>query len=80
MKTKINMNISYKELVSKIEKSGCVLERSNKHHVYSCYGAQCKIILPHHSRGDIVSPGIIRKVVNLLEGSYYGGNNRLRKT
>lgn len=79
MKTKININMSFKDLVKHIENAGWTLERSNKHMIYSKPNISNKIILPFHGKGEGVSPGIIRKTMNIIEGNYYGGNNRLRR-
>jgi predicted RNA binding protein YcfA (HicA-like mRNA interferase family) len=71
-KEQINLNVSYRELVKMIEAKGWQKDRSSKHILYIHQENTQKIVIPHKK----LSPGIVRKIINLVNGQYYGGNFR----
>lgn len=72
-KEKLNVQISAKDLIRKLKDRGWFLERQNKHLIYGHPERSEKIILP---TGKDISPGVVRKTLNLIEKKYYGGNNK----
>jgi predicted RNA binding protein YcfA (HicA-like mRNA interferase family) len=73
-KSKLRTNYNYREFAKLIESRGWSLLRSNDHFVYGHPDSTQKIVLPH-GKGD-VPPGIVRKIMAILDGTYYGSMKR----
>jgi predicted RNA binding protein YcfA (HicA-like mRNA interferase family) len=73
-KSKLRTNYNYREFAKVIEGRGWSLQRSNGHFVYVHPESTQKIVLPH-GKGD-VPPGIVRKIMAILDGTYYGSMAR----
>lgn len=73
-KAKLRTNYNYREFAKVIEGRGWSLLRSNDHFVYGHPNSTQKIVLPH-GKGD-VPPGIVRKIMAILDGTYYGSMAR----
>ena len=74
MDMRMRINYNQKELIRLVESHGWRLERQNKHLIYAHPQHTQKIVIPSH-KGSMTS-GIVRKVVAVLEGKYFGGNHR----
>jgi len=73
-KPKLRTNYNYREFQKLIESKGWSLQRSNGHFVYGHPDSDQRIVLSH-GKGE-VPPGIVRKIVSILEGTYYGSMKR----
>ena len=68
-RSEINDNMSLRDLVKHVEKSGWTKEREGGGHVvYGKSGSKEKIALPHKHAKEL-SPGLVRKTLRMIDGT-----------